>query len=245
MSRNSDGTLTRKVLEFIYQNPGSKPSDVANCLGISRALAYRVIASLKSRGLVKKVGQGYVVTDRARAIVESGTAQSKHSSMGTEMRGEASKRMVEAKRFDSLSGAEMIGIRREIEVVKRELESLENRIRLVDNVVEKLLELLNVLSTGSLRQGPENPGDIGDLVMNVRIADLSLVSQLLSMTDNASEICGNFVVIEDLVVSKRYLEELAEVGPEALTSIEKAILDTFKEFGGRDLCAVLFRDDSR
>ncbi len=68
MERMSQRNLENEVLEYLRWNPNSRPSDIANALGVSPRLIRAVLARLRRKGLVYRTSRGYI----ARILDESG-----------------------------------------------------------------------------------------------------------------------------------------------------------------------------
>lgn len=62
-------SLTRKVLVFLKDYPGASVKDVATHLGININLARAILYRLKNKGVVEKVGNGYILTKSGEHII--------------------------------------------------------------------------------------------------------------------------------------------------------------------------------
>ncbi len=60
IEKMSHRNLENEVLEYLRWNPNSRPSDVANALGVSPQLVRAVLARLRRKGLVYRTSRGYV-----------------------------------------------------------------------------------------------------------------------------------------------------------------------------------------
>ena len=234
MSDVNRESLTKRVLNFIHQNPGSKPSDIANCLGISRALVYKILGYLKSKGLIKKLGQGYVVTDRGAELVQKGKGSTRVFKNQSRVLEELDMHRV------SVRSTDVAELREEVELMRRELEEIEEKLRMVGNAVGEILELIAKLPRAIPSESERTSSVLQGLVERAKIVDRDLALALLSEIDRAGEVCKDFVVIENVVVHRSYLRELLESEIEALTSIERAIVEKFRYSGAVDLCRLVF-----
>ncbi|ADI31753.1 winged helix-turn-helix domain-containing protein [Staphylothermus hellenicus] len=64
-------TLTAKVLEIVWQNPGSTIKDVAIMLNISLPTARAILYKLKNNGYIEKTGKGYILTSKGEWFINN------------------------------------------------------------------------------------------------------------------------------------------------------------------------------
>lgn len=63
-------SLTRRVLVFLKDYPGASVKDVATHLGININLARAILYRLKNKGIIEKVGNGYILTKSGEQIID-------------------------------------------------------------------------------------------------------------------------------------------------------------------------------
>lgn len=64
-------TLTAKILEFIWENPGATIKDVAIMLNIGLPTARAILYKLKNNGYIEKIGMGYVLTSKGEWFINN------------------------------------------------------------------------------------------------------------------------------------------------------------------------------
>jgi len=106
------------VLNFLKENPGSKPREIAEALGISYNRVRIALYKLREKGLVMRTEKGYTATYRAefRPFREEG----KHIVL----------RQVREDAVQTLS--------EKLSILEKKVSTMERRIEEVENVLEKL-----------------------------------------------------------------------------------------------------------
>lgn len=77
IGRAPRGQRRQQVIEHVTKNPGARPSDIANALGVSANQVHGLITKLKADKLVKKQDKGYAITANVTPQSNAGTASSK------------------------------------------------------------------------------------------------------------------------------------------------------------------------
>ncbi|NPA97155.1 MAG: hypothetical protein GXO32_06095 [Crenarchaeota archaeon] len=179
MSSNDGKSLTRRVIEFLESYPGARPSDIANALGVSRLAIYRVLAYLKSRGIVKKVGGGYVL---ARPLPRNAShVENSVESIGKERQANA------------------------LEEIKEEVSKLKEDLKRLSESLTKILEALSLLSARDTRSSSADA--ILRFLRDVKICDVDSLALLLKLA-GSRDMCSKFVVLGYLAVRRDFLEEI-------------------------------------
>jgi len=209
-------SLTRRVIEFLESYPGARPSDIANALGVSRAAVYKVLSYLKSRGIVRKVGSGYIVA-RQRAPERE---LSEETASLREQRVEA--------RVSEESSREQL--RNSLEQLRREVAELE---KAMESISTALLSLASFVSSLATRSQYRREEALSEIVKNVRISDVDTLVSLLRAS-RSEEMCRNFVVLGYLAVKRDFLEELRLQG--CSTELEKILVRGYELGSYEDLC---------
>ncbi|ABN69309.1 hypothetical protein Smar_0196 [Staphylothermus marinus F1] len=145
-------TLTAKILEIIWQNPGSSIKDVATMLNISLPTARAILYKLKNNGYIEKTGKGYVLTSKGEWFINNVLLKEKT----------AGKESAEQKPVDTPRKSEQVIMesKQEVEKDKKEKqvvieqnqlagfkEKIMNKIMLLESRINELEETIQRITT--------------------------------------------------------------------------------------------------
>ena len=229
-------TLTEKIIEFLYDNPGASIKDVAQGLGISLNLARAILYRLKSKGIVGKSAYGYVLTDIGESIAKKIIAKFGEESEAREM---------------ELGDKEVIETRREFKAVESsvkeaygDLAELENRLRSLEEKIVNLDRLLSNLKRElrNLRMALDEAKKSSTKRRKIDRLPKPIMSFMDArdlLGDNLHSLIysGKVIVIGSLVVDSDYYNDFISRFPisrkeaEKLSDQEKLLLEQLKNEG--------------
>ena len=230
MSSSEGKSLTKRIIEFLKQYPGSRPSEIAEYLGVSRALVYRILSYLKSRGIVKKVGSGYVLAKSVQTDVSEGS--SLRVAEGVEQRGATphSEGISKPPRSFDVSLREKVV--RELENLSMTVKSLEKELESLAKLAVSIVEALSKASTSFYSSNEQ----IMRIVSNAKVLDLETAVKLLKAM-RLEDLCSEFVVIGDVAIRKQVIEEARREG--FISELERVALQALELGQYEDLCLYL------
>ncbi len=156
--------LENEVLEYLRWNPNSRPSDIADALGVSPQLIRAVLAKLRRKGLVYRTSRGYVarLLDRDNNELEkleentvATMVSSESSSMKQEMLsiapstskaigGSLASESTTERNTTSLASPVSAQSMSGTESCYNQLNELRDRIRRVEKAIRELAECLTM-----------------------------------------------------------------------------------------------------
>ena len=230
----TEKTLTEKIIEFLYNNPGASIKDVAQGLGISLNLARAILYRLKSKGIVGKSAYGYVLTDIGESIAKKIIAKFSEEAGGKEY---IDKGVIETRReFKAVEGSvkEAYGDLAELE---NRLRNLEEKIASLDRLLSNLKkELRNLrMALDEAKKSSTKRRKIDRLPKPI----MSFMDARDLLGDNLHSLIysGKVIVIGSLVVDSDYYNDFISRFPinrkeaEKLSDQEKLLLEQLKNEG--------------
>ena len=233
----SKKSLTTKILEYLHEFPGAGIKDIASALGINAGLARAIIYKLKSKGLVEKAGNGYVLTTYAEESI------AKQLSKAREEQVAEIKEPSEESRKESLSSQSMIAKERtahkplfldnfnqRIIELERQISRLENELVRIRRELERLREEAKKFKIEEKQR--KRVERLPKPIMSVAEAQSILGDQLSSLIYT-----GKAVVIGSLIVDHEIYDEfisklpLSRKDAEKLPEPEKLLLEEMKKEG--------------
>ncbi len=230
-------TLTEKIIEFLYNNPGASMKDVAQGLGISLNLARAILYRLKSKGIVGKSAYGYVLTDMGESIAKKIIAKFSEEAGAKEREIIDTETKEIHREFKSVKSPIKEAYEDLAELEKR-LNDLEEKIASLDRLLSNLKKELRNLRTEldkAKKSGTKRKRRIDRLpkpIMSFMEARNLLGDSLHSLIYN-----GKAIVIGSLVVDSDYYNEFISRFPisrkdaEKLSDQEKLLLEQLKNEG--------------
>lgn len=233
----TEKTLTEKIIEFLYDNPGASIKDVAQGLGISLNLARAILYRLKSKGIVGKSAYGYVLTDIGESIAKKIMAKFGGEAEARE-KEHIDKEVIETRReFKAVEGPVKAAYG-DLSEFENKLRNLEEKIasldRLLSNLKKELRNLRMALDEAK-KSGTKRKRRIDRLpkpIMSFMDARDLLGDSLHSLIYS-----GKVIVVGSLVVDSDYYNDFISRFPisrkeaEKLSDQEKLLLEQLKNEG--------------
>lgn len=231
---------------FLRDYPGATIKDISSYLGISINLARAVLYRLKNRGVVEKVGSGYILTKSGEQLVSKSStptilAEQQVQPKNTLIRGSRGEKQW-LKRTSTMGreekkavGGYVDEIEKNVEVLERKISALENELENIKNELERLKKFLKEVKEGGKEKKSVKKEALEKLpkpVMPVLDAESILGDKLRSLTYT-----GKIIVIGSLAVDRDYYEEFISKFPisrreaEKLPEHEKILLEEMKKEG--------------
>lgn len=229
-------TLTEKIIEFIYNNPGASTKDVAQGIGISINLARAILYRLKSKNIIDKSAHGYVLTDIGESIARKIASRFREETKSEEV--EKMEKIV--KKHKELEGIESSnrGAISDLGELENKLRSLEEKIISLDKILSSLKRELRSLKKSldeAKKSGTKRKRRIDRLPKP--IMSFMEARDLLGDSFHSLIYSGKAIVIGSLVVDSDYYNDFINRFPisrkeaEKLSEQEKLLLEQLKNEG--------------
>jgi len=229
-------TLTEQIIEYLKNNPGARPSDIANALGVSVNLVRRILMRLRNRGIVMRIGMGYVVRSEAlptqkaheESVVESEAVE--HEEKPAMVSVKQVSTGAEAPRIGA-TGTDVEELRVRVEKLENLVKDLMRRIDEIRNSVEKLIVALQSRADHQRIPTEEVLEEILRICGFIEVEKLERLAKMLGIEAklrNAVEVGGYYVSTEFI---KELSKELERFGADALSPRKRALLQLLEELG--------------
>ncbi len=225
-------TLTAKILEYLYENPGASIKDLSTEFSASIPAIRNTLYRLKNNGYVERVGNGYILTSKGEWFVTKIIRGEKQEAIETDNAlEEAVEKPKETQVSDMIKSGEETYDRN----IEEKIKELEARIltltKMFEKVMEELESLKRELKTEKRinKSEPKSEKKLDKLprpVMNVKEAINILGSRLDEL-----KLEGRVEVIGSIVVDTSFYEEFKKKFPipvnevDKLSSMEKILLN--------------------
>jgi DNA-binding Lrp family transcriptional regulator len=246
----SKKTLTARILEVIWENPGISIKEIAVYLGIPPTTTRAILYRLKNNGYIEKAGTGYVLTGKGEWFINNVLLKKKESGSreevdrggnkpGAEVGGEIrEKNTVVVKEENRKVAEEGIANTREVSIDKEYIERikvLEERISVLEENVKKLYEEIENIKERidkikSLEEKQVRQAKIGAEIRARPRRNEGLPEPIMHFEDARRIIglqldtlirSGRVVVVGSLVVDSEFYEEFKKRFPMSIRDAEK------------------------
>ncbi|WFO75252.1 hypothetical protein J4526_09340 [Desulfurococcaceae archaeon MEX13E-LK6-19] len=245
-------SLTTRVLLFLKDYPGASVKDVASYLGININLARAILYRLKNKGIIEKVGNGYILTKSGEYVVGkiSTTEQviqqeqeTKQEALVQQKTMQVSKPKEEAiTRKDIKDTNNIKAVTHDIKSIEKNLENIEKKITALENEllhlkeelanIRTLIKKIKEKSVERIKTKRHVEEKLPRPVMPVLEAERVLGEKLRSLTYT-----GKIVIIGSLAVDGEFYQAFLSKFPisrrnaEKLPEDEKILLEEMKKEG--------------
>ncbi|WP_428726514.1 winged helix-turn-helix transcriptional regulator [Thermogladius sp.] len=209
-----DETLTAKILRFVMENPGVSVKDVAGYLAISPNLARNVLQRLRDKGLVRKEGRGFYITQRGEWLL-SRTKTSRVEEVGREQVVEppAEARVPETSVTETPSEEKW-------RLLEERIRNLEERLRRVEEIVARFAK---ASEQSGVPEPPRGEAERGKQLPRPPKPVMSVQEALAQYPGMLEQwrIEGAVVQVGNLVVDRRFLAEFSKKFPLSVEDVER------------------------
>ncbi len=209
-------SIYEKIINYLIENPGSKPRQIADSIGESLARVRRALYVLRDRGIIARSGQGYVVV-KSRLYTISRTenrnvAQNKEQRNVTEERTRSNiySRSVASNTDDKWLSEIITNILKNINELNKRIANIEREISIVKSRLESLEKNRN-----------EKYDYFISLIRQKRIMAIEEAKRYMQKTLEYYVMNDYVIVVGNIVVEKRYYEEFKKRFPLKVSEIKK------------------------
>lgn len=226
-------TLTRLVLEILDSYPGSSLREISQLTGADIVRVREVVERLKLYGMLNKIGDGYVLTERGkeylRATVSKEEAQIKPGETlhEKEVKEEPSK-TISPSQPENANGDLLNKLNMRVEELERRIADLEKKFYEMENAFRRLEEVLTKYH--SVRQSTQV------VTEDVVIPAGDAARKYGSMIDKWLRE-GKYVQVGSLIVEASFYEAFKSKFPlkisdsNTLSPMEKILLEEMRKEG--------------
>ena len=208
-------SIYEKIINYLIENPGSKPRQIADSIGESLTRVRRALYVLRDRGVIARSGQGYVVV-RSRLRVT---------------RGNIDKRIDQDEKQKNIAGLKSQTI-----TYKNEKTNIDDRwlSEIITNILKTVNELNKKISNmekeiaiikarlESLERNKNKETDrFISLIKQKKIMAIEEAKQYMQKTLEYYIVNRHIVVVGSVVVDKNYYEEFKKKFPLSVSEVKK------------------------
>lgn len=226
-------TLTRLVLEILDSYPGSSLRDISQLTGIDIVRVREAVERLRLYGMLSKVGQGYVLTEKGKEYLKNlvSTEESQVKPVETPREREieeTSNEPASPPRPDDGGEKPLSMLSMRLEELEKKLAGLEKKVSEIENALRQLEDALSRSQT--VRQSTQIVTE--DVVVPVGDA----VRKYGSMIDKWLRE-GRYIQVGSLMVEASFYESFKSKFPlkiseySALSPVEKTLLEEMRKEG--------------
>ncbi len=208
-------SIYEKIINYLLENPGSKPRQIADSIGESLTRVRRALYVLRDRGLIARSGQGYVVVkSRLRTTQESidkKVEQDRKPGSIVELRSQTSTYKNEKPDIDSRWLSEIItNILKTVNELNKKISNMEKEMAIIKARLESLERSKN-----------KEADHFVSLIKQKKIMAIEEAKRYMQKTLEYYVVNRYVVVVGSIVVDKDYYEEFKKKFPLSVSEIKK------------------------
>ncbi len=208
-------SIYEKIINYLLENPGSKPRQIADSIGESLTRVRRALYVLRDRGIIARSGQGYVVVRsrlrETRENVNEKMEQDKKSRNRMELRTQTNTYKYEELSIDNKWLSEIItNILKTMNELNKKISNIEKEITIIKARLESLEKNKN-----------KEMDHFISMIKQKKIMAVEEAKQYMQKTLEYYVVNGYVVVVGNIIVDKEYYEEFKKKFPLSVSEVKK------------------------
>lgn len=208
-------SIYEKIINYLLENPGSKPRQIADNIGESLTRIRRALYVLRDRGIIARSGQGYVVVkSRLRKTLENSNEridQNEKPRNGMELRYQTNVYKYEELSKDSRWLSEIItNMLKTMNELNKKISNIEKEIGIIKARVESLEKNKNKKTDHFIL-----------MIRQKKIMTIEEAKQYMQKTLEYYVANEYIVIIGNIIVDKEYYEEFKKKFPLSVSEAKK------------------------